>query len=750
MSDVLDGRFWHFNPFAIGPIGAFMLSILFATTIWTRRVSRQRQATFAPVAMGVGVWNLCVALVSCTSHEPFAMWLSHVTVSIVVVTCPLAISFVTAFGRLRHRTTIVLISALSAIVGVAWIWLVPGGIFARLRVPPWGGLYPIGSPPYLLPVGIAIANVILALTISIRVWRRTPPSRRRRQAAYVVLSYVAAILGGVDALGGYGYDVPPLAWIASSIANVLVYYAIVRFQLMDVRTAAHRTLFWALVVAVTFLPLYAIALWTRDWPGWHEPWSRLLAVGVLLALLHLYLVRSDRAISDLLGRRRRRGLAIAERFAARALDVRRPEDLLPPLGEALREGAGLELQAVLLSIDESGGTGVREYQVLPEAAPRAPLAPTEDLPTEPLARAELDPEEPQPLDRACEKLLLKYRADAIVPMRHGATQIGAILARATDGGGADLTLDEEQRELLGRLGARAAVVFTNATLYDALERRSAGLEREVQVRTRKLADAVEQLKAAQARLVQAERQSSLGLLVAGVSHEINNALNFIFGNLPMLAKYAETYDELLRRAAAAGVAPPPELERRAAAARAALGPALAAIEDAARRARQIVDDLRRFARHDEAERKVADIREGLESTLNLLGAELRGRIRIERRYDPDVPLVDCFPAALNHVFLNVLLNAAQAIDGEGTIRIDVRRDGGERVLVAIADSGRGVAAEDRERVFEPFFTTRKRAAGLGLAVSRQIVDRHGGRIALEGNPDGRGSVVSITLPTSRV
>jgi signal transduction histidine kinase len=303
---------------------------------------------------------------------------------------------------------------------------------------------------------------------------------------------------------------------------------------------------------------------------------------------------------------------------------------------------------------------------------------------------------------------------------------------------------------LGRLAAHAAVAFTNAALGDDLERRSSRLELEVRERTRVISRALTNLGAAQASLVQAERQSALGVLVAGVSHEINNALNFIYGNLPVLARYVETYEELYRRAVDLGAAAAADVEP----ARAAVGRLLAAtdsIGDAARRARAIVDDLRRFARHDEAERKRVDVRDGMTSTLNLLAAEMRGRVEVDRRWDArgEAVLLDCFPAALNHVFLNVLLNAAQAIDDKGKIAIELEQAAGVTVRVVITDDGRGVAASDLPRVFEPFFTTRRRAAGLGLAVSRQIVERHGGTIALQQNPTGQGTQVTITLPTAQ-
>lgn len=749
MTEGLSGDAWRWNPLALAPLSTFVVGVAMAAFIWSRKfVGRRREATFAPVAFGVALWSLGVAIATCTRSEAFALWLARFVVSMIVVIGPLALSFVTAFARVKRRPWIVGVAAAGAAIGVGMVWLDPG-VVPRVRQPIWGGWYPVGGPRFwIYPVAFTIGCMTVAQLIAVRAWLHTPPSRRRRQAGYVALSYVAAILGGVDALGATGRDIPPLAWAPSLVSILLVYYAIVRWRLMDVRTAFHRTLPLLLVAATTFAPVYGFARATAGWPGWRETVPRAVLVVVILVVLRLYAALVDRLLADLLGRRRRAGAAVVERFSARALEARRPAELVPPLAEALGALGGLELRAVAIRVDAGEGSDVG-VTVLPAGAPAAPFDCAAELPAEPLARSEADPDEPEPRERAALRWLAVYDADVLLPMRHAGAVVGAIVARAPKGRRAPPGLDEVGRHNLDRLGSRAAVVLTNAILHEALEQRSTGLEVEVKERTRALAGAIDDLKAAQASLVQAEKQSSLGLLVAGVSHEINNALNFIFGNLPMLAKYARTYEDLFARCAAAGATLPARVAAGVAEARASIDPTIVATERAAGLARSIVDDLRRFARHDEAERKIADVREGLESTINLLRAELRGRVAIEQHAAPDLPHIECYPAALNHVFLNVLLNAAQAIVGQGTITVTLRHDAG-RVTIEIADDGRGLPEAVRDRAFEPFVTTRPKAAGLGLAVSRQIIDRHGGAIRIDPNPAGRGTVVTITLPASRV
>src|SRR5262249_13355605 len=157
-----------------------------------------------------------------------------------------------------------------------------------------------------------------------------------------------------------------------------------------------------------------------------------------------------------------------------------------------------------------------------------------------------------------------------------------------------------------------------------------------------------ELKTAQARLVEAERSSSLGLLVAGVSHEINNALNIIHANLPTLQAYSQRYDALVVHTADAEVQ----------VARVLLPDAIRALAEATRRPRAIVDDLRRFARPD-TERRLVRVQEGLDAALNLLRRRTDGRIDVARVY-AGTPSVDGYPGQLNQCFFNLLLNAIEA------------------------------------------------------------------------------------------
>jgi two-component system NtrC family sensor kinase len=261
-----------------------------------------------------------------------------------------------------------------------------------------------------------------------------------------------------------------------------------------------------------------------------------------------------------------------------------------------------------------------------------------------------------------------------------------------------------------------------------------------------LEQANQAIKSTQSQLVQSTKMASLGQLVAGVAHELNNPIGFIYSNLAHLREYADQLTGLVDDLAANKL----DLEQAKAKheyefIKQDLPRLLQACEDGAQRTRDIVLGLRNFSRLDEAERKEVDIHEGLDNTLRLLSGELKNRVRVIKKYGP-LPKVICFPSQLNQVFMNVLTNAAQAIDGEGEVTIETIQVGSE-VQVRITDTGRGMSPAVLEKVFDPFFTTKaeSKGTGLGMSISYGIIQKHGGRIEVR-SVEGQGSTFTIILP----
>ncbi len=250
-----------------------------------------------------------------------------------------------------------------------------------------------------------------------------------------------------------------------------------------------------------------------------------------------------------------------------------------------------------------------------------------------------------------------------------------------------------------------------------------------------LSQANRELRGKQAQLVQAAKMASLGELVAGVAHEINNPLAFVQSHLSTaqngLAKVKAEVESSL-------TAPTAEHLSRA---QTRLHEAGVGLE----RIRDLVVKLRVFSRIDEGERKEVRISECIESVLTILRHKFEGRLEMTTHYGhPDT--VDCYPSLLNQAIMNLIANGIDAIDGTGTISISTGADGAG-YMILIGDTGRGIPIELRDRVFEPFFTTKPvgEGTGLGLSITYSIIQRHNGTLELEPRPGG-GTLAIIRLP----
>jgi len=264
------------------------------------------------------------------------------------------------------------------------------------------------------------------------------------------------------------------------------------------------------------------------------------------------------------------------------------------------------------------------------------------------------------------------------------------------------------------------------------------------------------LQQAQAQAFQQEKMASLGQLAAGVAHEINNPMGFISSNLTTLGKYLRRLNEfeasLLETArAAAGEEVSAELTRLRS--RMKIDFIMNDIQklveeslDGAERVRCIVRDLKSFSHQDDSQCRPFSVNDCLDSTLNMARNEIKYVAEVERDYDPDLPLLVCFPQKLSQVFMNLLVNAAHAIEEYGTIRLRTSHQSGD-IIVSISDTGKGIAPENLTRIFEPFFTTKEvgKGTGLGLSISYDIVKKHGGVIHVESTP-GSGTTFTVVLP----
>jgi len=239
-----------------------------------------------------------------------------------------------------------------------------------------------------------------------------------------------------------------------------------------------------------------------------------------------------------------------------------------------------------------------------------------------------------------------------------------------------------------------------------------------------------------------------------VAHEINNPVGFVNSNLATLKRYVNDLfilinayegreDEMLAatRLSIADIKKQVDLVFL----REDIGDIFKESTDGLQRVIRIVQDLKDFSHVDEAERQWANLEVGLDSTLNVVSNELKYKVNIIKDYGA-VSDIECLPFQLNQVFLNLLVNAGQAIEGHGTIILRTRQDE-KNVWIEIEDSGKGIPVENLDRIFDPFFTTKPigTGTGLGLSLSYGIVKKHGGRLEVESQV-GKGSLFRIVLP----
>jgi signal transduction histidine kinase len=604
---------------------------------------------------------------------------------------------------------------------------------ARLQI----GLYDPAT--YVAIHRIAVDGFALALVVFIttQVWTylRPPSFEARQRVKVVVLGTVAALSPQVVIIffsARSGGQVPENLMALSGIFfPISLGYAVLRQDLFGVDAILRRSLNYALLTALIAAGYAgAFAAFEAVYQGQNARGVFAIVLGVVSVMVLLPLRdRVQHAVDRLFFRSAYDFRRLVETTSAGLASVTNVAVIAEGLQRALREA--LQPEWIALDVRKTPDAPLARA-VAGDAAP--PLDPVIAARAETLT---------SPFEIEGDGLAVPFRVQGkLVAL----LRLGRRLSGRYYGG--------DDRRLLQTLANQGAVAIENGLAIERLSELNRDLEAMVEERTSELLRANHELRETQSHLVQQEKMASIGQLVAGVAHEINNPVNFIQGNVHFLREHTDALVAALRAVEAVASNPtldlPAELERireeyELDYVLGDLPGVFESCDEGVERTTTVVRDLRTFSRHDEAECQSVNLSESLESTLGLLRSRLTG-IRVEREYD-DLPLVECLAGQMGQVFLNLLTNAADAVGDSGTIRVRARTMDADRVCVEVEDDGCGIAPDQLDRIFDPFFTTKEvgKGTGLGLSITYGIVYRHGGRIEVASAP-GEGTCFRVELP----
>lgn len=568
------------------------------------------------------------------------------------------------------------------------------------------GFYPRPRPLYAIHSALFVTNALLAFLLLSRRYRSSASARWRLQARFWMVGLaLAGLLGSTNLLAVYGIPIYPLGSLASVAFSALVAYAIVEHRLMDVDLIISRWGAFGFVALLVIAPAFFLSVWMQ-----HRVFGR-VNIDFSVALLVLFFLvaavfptlrtRAEARIERSFFSEKHAYRSALARFTRSIVRIFERERLIRELASTLGETLQLDHLAVMLNDEADDVLRVRSafgpppsMGVLRSADPlvRTLLRRQEAVLTDELQSSSVDEE--REAGRACSE----NRWDACVPLTVGNRLTGII------GLGRKRSLDPffvEDLDLLATLAAEASVALENARLYDEL-RRSQDIIRR------------------------ADRLSALGTLAAGIAHEIRNPLVSIqtfFQLAPQRLDDQEFLNEFLRLTSG-------EVKR---------------ITD-------LITDLLSFARSPTASIEEVDLNELVEGVCRLVEPQFKKRqIRVQLAMDPALPQVRADRDQLKQVFLNIFLNAVQAVDVKGEISVlsrEISHEGGGFCQVRISDSGEGIAPDLLEHIFDPFFTTKEKGIGLGLSISNQVILEHGGFISVDSEP-GAGTTISVHLPSFR-
>lgn len=615
-----------------------------------------------------------------------------------------------------------------------------------------------------LRVSVGVVGLQLVASVTLFLWicwqasrpNHAPASRQRAR----VIAWAAALSFGVPSLQLLIFpfvEQPPVEMVVPNLVflgafPVLMGLAILRYGFFDLRIALRRGAVYAVLSVVVSLVFVGVVVVGLEVVGararspaslWVASFLVVVSIGVAQFFVQRGVERWARRKQSLYAR-------AVEEVAEDLVRVRSRESAMEVARRVFLERMGLARVYVGLVAGDGSVAGIQIGDAVdPETGRRPESLPQVFLQDEyaPVQRALQSGElgsayDPSALDSRAEggDFWSRFGVECVVPLmrRHDgeASPSGVLLLGPRLDGH---PLDAEDLQLVRMLANQLTVAAENMLAFEQIRALKEGLEDQVAARTKALELALEELQGAEARLIESEKQAMLGRLVAGLAHEINTPLGALTSSADTLRRTIERVKANL-----------PADDVRTHARLAAALDLCRVQETSGARIRGLVDGLAHFVSLDEAELREVDVREGIDSALQVLASDIGDRIEIRRRYPDRVPRVRADAQRLNQVFLHLLQNAVHAIDAEGRIEVEVRC-ADDRLEIVFRDSGRGIEPSRIPELFDFGFTTKqgRMALRLGLPVSKRTVEELGGELRVDSTV-GTGTTVRVGLPARPV
>jgi two-component system NtrC family sensor kinase len=619
-------------------------------------------------------------------------------------------------------------------------------VLAVLAYPVSKGLHALGVSAAAIEAGVfatMIATVVLSCGLF--AWER---HRRRgddgvERADAMLLGALVSFLPVIalivtEAFLQTGFPVYiGLLWFV--VFPICVAYGIVRKQLFDIRHVMRSSaVYGAATLAITgfyaLLVASADAALVRFHMNARSPWFSVCFL--FFAILAVNPLRNwlQTMVDRLFDRDRGRDRQTVREVSEAMVSMLSIQEIVERIVRALSDSMGIERSMVLLHSDEDSALRAEAWSGTFATDPRHFSLSTEHpackylwMRRQEVSRGDLENENDAVMRAGCQELFDQLDVVLLVPVLFGVDLLGLVAVGRKHSGE---RLSADDRQLLLTLANQSSIAIENAKAFDEIAKLNETLEARVDERT-------QELRATQAQLMQSEKMRTLGQLVAGVAHELNNPIGFVHANLKLLDEYVAKLARQQEQGDDTGKT------------RDAIQKLLARSREGTERVTKIVADLRAFSRMDQGELAEADLNDEIERTLTLMEPRCKNCIEVTRDFGT-LPPVRCHAGQLNQAFLNLLMNACDAIGDTGRIAVRTRAENGH-VRLEFEDSGPGIPRDVRDRVFEPFFTTKPvgKGTGLGLSLTHGIIERHGGRIWVE-SEEGRGTRFLIELPIEGV